>query len=299
MTNAAVTLISDAVEISSVSEKSAKRARKAFRAGTIGPIIGAVYIAALLIFAFLIPTPYKPSAIDTSAVLQPPSTKHWFGTDSVGGDLFSRTIASARIDVPLSLLGTALALVVGVAGGLLVSTKKPWAERLMRGVDAFQALPLLIITLALVTISGDSLWMVAVSMALITGPLFLRLVRSQALALRESRFVEAAHACGASSTRIMVHYVLPNMLPIIVAQTALIAGSGVLLIAALSFLGIGIKPPTPSWGGLINEGSQEFIRGHWWMAVAPGVAIFLCVMSFNLIGDGLRDRAVGRSRKGA
>jgi peptide/nickel transport system permease protein len=292
----------DAPESAQLSESAAasqKAARKAFRAGRIGPYIGGGYLVILMVAAFLLPKPYDPNAIDANAVLKPPSMHHWFGTDSVGGDLFSRTVTAARMDVPLSLLGTAFALVIGVAGGLLVSTKKPWAERLMRGVDAFQALPLLIVTLALVTISGDSIWMVAVAMAMISGPLFLRLVRSQALALRESRFVEAAIACGASWPRVMFRYVLPNMLPLILAQTALIAGVGILLIASLSFLGIGIKPTTPSWGGMIHDGASEFIRGHWWMALFPGIAIFLCVMSFNLIGDGLRDRAIGRTRKGA
>jgi peptide/nickel transport system permease protein len=280
-------------------ENSAKSAEKAFRAGSIGPWFGAAYIAALLIWAFLLPKPYDPNAIGVGDPTEGPSLKHLMGTDSVGADLLSRVVQSARLDIPLALLGTLFALTIGVFGGLLVSTKKPWAERLMRGVDAFQALPLLIVTLALVTISGNSLWMVAVSMAMISGPTFLRIVRSQALALRESRFVEAAQACGASPARIMRRYVLPNMLPIVLAQTALTAGVGVLLVAALSFLGIGIKPTSASWGSLINSGSREFNTGHWWLAVGPGLAIFLCVMSFNLIGDGLRDRSIGRTRKGA
>jgi peptide/nickel transport system permease protein len=273
--------------------------KRLLRPGVISLTIGGVVIGIVYLAALFLPLPYDPLAVDTSAILQPPSSAHWMGTDGVGGDILSRTIAAGRVDLSLSLLGTLLSLVLGVAGGLLASTRSVWAERFMRALDAFQALPLLIVTLALVTLSGNSIWMVALAMVMICGPLFVRLVRSQALAVRESRFVEASLAAGSGWGRIMFRHVLPNIRPLILAQTAQVAGVGLLLVAALSFLGIGVQPPTPTWGGIIKTGASQVVLGNWWIVAAPGLAIFLCVLSFNLIADGLRDTLSGRKRKGA
>jgi peptide/nickel transport system permease protein len=273
--------------------------RRYIRPGSISFGVGAVIIVALYGSALFLPLPYSPEGVDSSAVLQAPSATHWAGTDSVGADVFSRTIAAGRVDLTLTFVGTAISLFLGVTLGLAASTRAPWAERFMRFLDAFQALPLLVVTLALVTVSGRSLAMVAVTMAMICGPLFIRLVRSQALTVRESRYVEAGFAAGAGWGRVMRKYVLPNIRPLIFAQTAQVAGIGILLVAGLSFLGIGVAPPTPSWGALIQEGGTQVIQGRWWLAAAPGAAIFLCVLAFNLMADGLRDLFTARVRKGA
>lgn len=290
------TLADDATE---TPVEPAFRAPRSLRPGAVSLTVGGIVIGVVYLSALFLPLPYDPLVVDTDAILQPPSAEHWMGTDGVGGDVLSRTIAAGRVDLSLSLLGTALALVIGVAGGLLASTRSVWAERFMRALDAFQALPLLIVTLALVTLSGNSIWMVALAMVMICGPLFVRLVRSQALAVRESRYVEAALAAGSGWGRIMFLHVLPNIRPLILAQTAQVAGVGLLLVAALSFLGIGVQPPTPTWGGIIKTGAAQVVLGNWWIVAAPGAAVFLCVLSFNLIADGLRDVLSGRKRKGA
>jgi peptide/nickel transport system permease protein len=270
--------------------------RRSVTAGTVGLVAGLLIILGLLAAAWLYPLPYDPDAI-SGDFNQAPSSAHWFGTDAVGGDLFSRTIRAARTDLPLALSGTALALVLGVVGGLLASGHGPWGERFMRVLDTFQSLPLLIITIALVAMSGNRLYMVAVAIAMISGPFFVRLVRSQALSLRESRFVEASVAAGASPVRVMARHLLPNMRSLVLAQTALTAANALLVVAALSFIGVGVQVPTPSWGSMVQTGGKLLTTGQWWLTVFPAAAIFLCVLSFNMIADGLRDRSAGRRER--
>lgn len=250
---------------------------------------GLGYLAALLLAALVAPLPYSPTAANTNAVLLPPSGAHWLGTDTMGIDVFSRTIRAAATDLPLALAGTLAALVVGVPFGLWLSSSRRWGERGMRVVDAFQALPLLILILALVAISGNQLWVIILAVAIYGGPVYIRLVRSQVLSLRESRFIEAAAAIGASRYRIMRHHLLPNVREIIFAQTSLVAAGALLGIAALSFLGIGIQPPTASWGSMISVGSSALVQGQWWPVAFPGLAIFSCIVAFNIVADGLRE----------
>jgi peptide/nickel transport system permease protein len=257
---------------------------------TVGLTVGLVIIIGLLLAGYLLPLRHGPNAISES-VLKGPSSKHWFGTNEVGQDVFARTIRAARTDLPLALEGTALATIVGVAGGLAVSTRSRASEWIMRFLDAFQALPLLIVTIALVVISNNSLTMVAVAICLVSGPFYIRLVRSQALALRESRFVEASRASGTSTTRLVIRHLLPNLRPLILTQTANTAAVALLVVAALSFLGVGTVPPTASWGAMIQDGSEQLVTGQWWDAAFPGIALFMCILSFNLIADGLRARS--------
>lgn len=258
-------------------------------------IIGLSMIGVIFLAGLFLPLPFGPTEINTAATSLPPNGTHWFGTDQVGQDVFARTLRAARTDLPLALGGTALATLLGVAGGLAVSNKSRWSEWVMRGLDAFQSLPLLILTLALVVVSNNSLFMVAVAIALVCGPFYIRIVRSQAIVVRESRFIEAAIASGASTRRIMWVHMLPNLRAIILAQTALTGAIALLVVAALSFLGVGVVPPTPSWGAMIRAGAAQLVTGQWWNVLFPGLALFACIISFNLIADGLRDRA-GRKR---
>jgi peptide/nickel transport system permease protein len=259
-----------------------------------GLIFGLVVVGGLLLAGWFLPLRYGPNQIGAGKVLQGPSSHHWFGTNEVGQDVFSRTIRAARTDLPLALEGTGLATLVGVLGGLAVSTRSRASEWAMRGLDAFQSLPLLIVTIALVVISNNSLTMVAVAICLVSGPFYIRLVRSQALALRESRFVEASRAAGTSTPRLVVRHLLPNLRPLIFTQTANTAAVALLVVAALSFLGVGTVPPTASWGAMIRDGSEQLVTGQWWDAAFPGLALFLCILSFNLIADGLRARTARR-----
>jgi peptide/nickel transport system permease protein len=258
--------------------------------------LGLVAVALFLVAGFLAPLPYDPLTPDTNSSLLAPSGAHWFGTDSLGRDVFSRTIVGARLDVPLSLAGTLLSLLIGVPCGLLASTKGRWSDRLMRGLDMFQAFPLLVLAVVIVALTGNNLHNIVFAIGLINIPRFIRLVRSEALSLRESRFVEAAVAIGASPVRIMSRHLLPNMTATILVQASLTAAQAIVVIASLSFLGIGITPPTATWGGMIQTGSQNITSGQWWTVFFPGLAVFAAVFSFNQIADGI-DRSLSRGAR--
>jgi peptide/nickel transport system permease protein len=221
--------------------------------------------------------------------ISPPSADHWFGTDITGSDVFSRTIAAAWVDLSLALAGTFLSLIIGVPLGLLTSVKKRWSDNLVRGMDAFQAFPLLILALVLVSLSGNKLYMVVVAIALINIPRYMRLIRSEVLSLREARFMEATTAVGVPLPRALRKHVLPNVMGMITAQTTLTMANAIVVIATLSFLGIGVAPPTPSWGSMIRAGSSNMISGEWWVAFFPGLFVLLCVWILNQLSDAISD----------
>lgn len=255
-----------------------------------GAALGVLFILALLAASLFAPLPYDPMAPDSGASLQPPSGEHWFGTDGAGGDVFSRVIYAARVDLSLALAGTLLSLVVGVLLGLAASGKGKGSERIVRGLDAFQAFPLLILALALVSLSGNELYMVVVAIALINVPRFIRLMRSEILSLREARFIEAAIATGASPSRVVFRHLLPNVWGIVLVQTSLTVANAIVVISSLSFLGIGVSAPTPSWGSMIRDGAGNMSSGEWWIAGFPGLAVVLCVLAFNQLADAIGDR---------
>ena len=261
-----------------------------------GVVIGLGILFTMLLAAFVAPLPYDPFKPDGYSVLLPPSSAHWFGTDLTGFDVFSRTIVSARLDLPLAIGGALVSMIVGVTLGLLASAKGRLGESMMRALDAFQAFPLLILAIAIVSISGNRLENVVIAIAVINIPRFMRLVRSEVLSLRESRFAEAAIAIGATKARLMFRHLLPNLTGIILAQVSIAAAHAIIVIAALSFLGIGITPPDASWGAMIQSGARNMISGQWWVAAFPGMAVVIAVASLNLIADGLDDivnRSVG------
>jgi peptide/nickel transport system permease protein len=257
-------------------------------------VVGLGLLGLLLLLGYVAPLALDPLATDAAAALQPPSATHWFGTDRVGADVFSRTVRAARLDLTLALLGTAAALALGVPLGLIASTKGPWGERIMRGLDTFQAFPLVVLALAVVSLSGNRIEMIPFAIALINIPRYMRLIRSEVLSLREKRFVVAAFASGARTARILRRHILPNLRGIILAQTSLAAAHALVVIAALSFLGVGLQPPTPSWGAMIRSGSQHVTSGEWWVFTFPGLAIVIAVISFNRIADGLLDMDADR-----
>lgn len=250
--------------------------------------VGLGILGALLLAGFFLPLPYSPTRPDALNTLQPPSSAHWFGTDSDGFDVFSRTIASAQRDLPLAIVGTLISLLIGIPFGLLASTKGRWSERVMRGLDVFQSFPLVIIAIAVVTLTGNRLENVILAIMVINVPRFMRLIRSEALSLRESRFIEAAWAVGATRTRVLGRHMLPNVLGVSLAQSSLAAAHAIVVIAALSFLGVGVSPPEPSWGLMIQAGARQMTTGHWWVVVFPGLAVLLAVAAFNLVADGLQ-----------
>ena len=268
------------------------------RAGAnLAPIGAVVILGGLVAAAFLAPLPHDPLAVNSSETLQSPSGHFWFGTDRLGMDIFSRTIVSARIDVPLALGGTFLALAIGVPLGLFASTKGRWAEWFMRVVEMLQSFPLLVLAIVIVAIAGNNLQNIIIAIALVNTPTFIRLVRSEALSIRESRFIEAATSIGASKTRVLTRHVLPNVSGTIMAQASIASAHAIIVIAALTFLGIGITPPTASWGAMIRMGSQNMATGEWWVALFAGLAVALVVVCFNLIADAAQ-RSAERTSSG-
>lgn len=258
-------------------------------------VVPVAVIALLTIAGYIAPLPHDPGRPDAGAVLQAPSGDHWLGTDRFGLDVFSRLIASAALDIPLAIGGMAISLVIGVPLGLLASQRGRWGERIVRCLDLFQAFPLLVLAIAVVALLGNSIENIVVAIAVINVPRFIRLVRSEGLTIRESRYIEAAHAIGATGPRIMFRHLLPNMLGTILAQASIAVAHAVVVIAALSFLGIGISSADASWGAMIQSGAQNVTTGQWWASVFPGAAIFLVVLCFNAAADALQD-AFGRAK---
>ncbi len=233
-------------DIATITEETPARPRR--HPEWLRVAIGSLFICVLVLAGLFAPLPYDPLEPYLDDTLVPPGSAFWFGTDSLGRDIFSRTIAGARVDIPLALAGTLVSLVVGVSAGLLASTKSRWSDRTMRALDMFQAFPLLVLAIAIVALTGNKLHNVVFAIAFLNIPRFIRLVRSEALALRESRFIEAAYAIGASRLRVMVRHLLPNMTGTILVQASLTAAQAIIVIAALSFLGIGVTPPDAKLG---------------------------------------------------
>jgi peptide/nickel transport system permease protein len=253
-------------------------------------IAGVIVVGGLVLAALWAPLPYDPTTPHPLDTFRHPGGKFWFGTDDAGLDVFSRTIAAAKTDVPVALAGVLMAGIVGTPLGVLLSIRNKFTELLMRLLDLFQALPLLIVTIVLVAVSGNggSLLAIIIAIALANTPLFIRLVRAEALTVRARRFVEAAEGFGASMWRVSFRHIMPNVMPIALAQFSISSGFAIIVIAALGYLGIGARPPTPTWGSMINDGAQFIGNGDWWLLTFPAIAISVMVISLNVIADGLR-----------
>jgi peptide/nickel transport system permease protein len=257
--------------------------------------IGSTVLMALVLMGLILPLPFSPTQPDVGSISLAPNSLHWFGTDINGFDVFSRTVAAAPRDISLAFAGTLLSLLVGVPFGLFASLKGRTGELIMRGVDAFQSFPLLILAIAVVTLLGNNLWNVVAAISIINIPRFMRIIRSEALSIRESRFIEAAVAIGASRGRIIFVHTLPNVNGIILVQFSLAAANALMVIATMAFLGVGVSPPDPTWGAMAQEGAKVIANGQWWMSLFPCLAIFVAVGAFNLIADGTQ-RLVDRQQ---
>ncbi|MSO65426.1 MAG: ABC transporter permease [Alphaproteobacteria bacterium] len=253
----------------------------------LGLWVGVIIVVALLLSGLFLPLPFDPIKPDADAVLRAPSSSHWFGTDSLGFDVFSRVIAAAHRDLPLALGGAVASAVVGVPLGLATTLRGRMSAGIMRALDAFQAFPLLVLAISIVTLAGNRLEMVVFAIIVIETPRFIRLIRSEGLAIREARFIEAAEAMGASRRRILFVHLLPNVTGVILVQLSIAAANALSVVAALSFLGIGVSPPDPSWGVMIQAGARLMTSGQWWVSLFPGLVVFLAVMSLSLIADEL------------
>src|SRR5919204_4067638 len=239
--------------------------------------------------------PYDPIATDFRAVRKAPSGVHWLGTDEVGRDVLSRVIWGARASLLAGVVPVVLALALSLPLGLLSGYAGGWVDGLvMRVTDAMLAIPFLIVAIALAAFLGPSLTNAMIAIGIAALPTFLRLARGTVLALKTEDYVEAARALGCSHVRIAGRHIFPNMVPPLLIQSSLTVAAAVIAEASLSFLGLGQQPPAPSWGSMLNA-AQRYLSNAPWMAVWPGLAIFLTVLSFNLVGDGLRDALDPRS----
>ena len=263
--------------------------------GAIGLVIMVLFVLAALLADFI--GRYDPLSVDSMQRLASPSAQHWLGTDAFGRDVWSRIIHGARISLAVgvgsTLLGSSIGVIVGLASGYLSG----WVDLVFQRItDILQALPLLVLALVMTAALGPSLPNVIIAIAIPLIPTVARVIRANTLALRELPFIEAAKSVGMSETRIALRHVLPNTLaPLIVLATAQL-GSTILTEASLSFLGLGIPEPYPSWGRMLSESAAEYVRVAPWLVIFPGVAISLAVFGTNLFGDALRDILDPRQR---
>ena len=256
-------------------------------------VLGLIILAVIIFFAVFADVffDYETLVIQQNASLklQPPSVEHWLGTDEVGRDILARIVHGARISLPVAFATIAIATVVGgLLGAIAGYGSRRVDDVIMRVMDIFLAIPSILLSIALVSAMGTSVTNMMLAISISNIPPFARIVRSAVLTIKNEEYIEAARAIGASDKRIILKHILPNcMAPIIVQATLSIAGS-ILAIASLSFIGLGISPPTPEWGSMVSTGRQYF-RAAWWVCAFPGFAIMLTIHSLNLLGDGLRD----------
>jgi peptide/nickel transport system permease protein len=263
-----------------------------------GALLGLAVITlfiAMAVFAPLIAR-YDPTAQSYSLIRRPPSDQHWFGTDELGRDLLARIIYGARASLLAGVISVSIALGIGVPIGLCAGYLGGLVDAaLSRITDAMLACPYLILAIALAFLLGPSLVNAMIAIGIATTPIFVRLTRGLVMAVKVENYIEAARVVGNPRWRIALRHILPNILPSLLVQATLSIATAIIAEASLSFIGLGQQPPVPSWGSMLNA-AQRFLVSAPWMAVWPGLAIFLVVLSFNLLGDGLRDALDPRER---
>lgn len=261
-----------------------------FRANRFA-ITGLFIVVSLLLVSWLAPwiTPYGPNDLDLYHVLLPPSRAHWFGTDDLGRDVFTRIVFGAQISLKVGFVAVGIATVIGTVIGLVAGYYHGWVDSiLMRFVDIMLCFPTFFLILAVIAFLGQDIWYIMVIIGLTGWMGVARLVRAEALSLRERDFVLAARTLGASNMRIIFRHVLPNALSPVLVSATLGVAAAILTESALSFLGIGVPPPTPSWGNILT-GGKDYIEFAWWLTLFPGLAITVTVLAYYLVGEGIRD----------
>ena len=256
-----------------------------------GAMIGLGFVAFFILLALLAPwvSPYDPLQTSWSAVRKAPSAAFLFGTDEIGRDVLSRVIWGTRASLLAGLVSVCIALALGVPVGLAAGYVGGWVDALIsRITDAMLACPFLIFAIAFAAFLGPSLTNAMIAIGISATPIFIRLTRAQVLAVKVEDYVEAARAVGNSHLRIALRHILPNIVAPLIVQATLAIAAAVIAEASLSFLGLGQQPPAPSWGSMLNT-AKNYVDNAPWMSVWPGLSIFLLVLSFNLLGDGLRD----------
>ncbi len=234
--------------------------------------------------------PYDPLASDTMQALSPPSAAHWFGTDPLGRDILSRVVVATRLDMAIAVFSVALVFVLGGLAGVAAGFFGGWTDRIVgRLADTIMAFPLFVLAMGIVAALGNTVTNIVLATAIVNFPLYARVARAEALVRRDAGYVQAARLTGNGEMQVLLGTVLPNILPIMAVQMSLTMGYAILNAAGLSFIGLGVRPPTPEWGIMVAEGAATIVSGEWWVALFPGLALMLAVFCFNLLGDGLRD----------
>lgn len=261
-----------------------------FRARLAG--VGLIIVLTFVLAAILAPliAPYSPTKQQITNGLKPPTFDHWLGTDQLGRDNFSRILYGGQASLQVGIIAVGIAMIIGVTLGLIAGywNNSRLEAIIMRAMDALLAFPALVLALALVAVLGPSLQNAIIAVGVVGIPAYARLTRGQVLSVKERDFVEAARALGASHLRIILAHILPNVTAPLIVQSSLGIAGAILAEAALSFLGLGVQPPTPSWGEMLSAG-RGYIEIDPWLILGPGTAIFLCVLGFNFLGDGIRD----------
>jgi peptide/nickel transport system permease protein len=262
------------------------------------PMFGLVVVVAFVVVAVAAPrlAPYPPARTDFAALRQPPSARYLLGTDEIGRDQLSRVIFGARASLQAGVIGVLIALALGVPLGLVAGYYGGLLDEVIgRLTDAMLAFPFLILAVAMAAALGPSLTNAMIAIGIASAPTFVRLTRAQVMAVRAEDYVQAAVGLGAGDLRVLARHVLPNAFPPILVQATVTIAGAIIAESALSFLGLGVQPPTPSWGGMLNVAKNFLVQAPW-MAIWPGLSIFVTVLAFNLVGDGLRDAFDPRDR---
>jgi peptide/nickel transport system permease protein len=282
----------------------ANKARLAATAGWLRRhptvLIGLVILSAMVLIAIFAPliAPYDPTELNPLARLQPPSAEHWFGTDHLGRDVFSRTVHGGRVSLIVGAVVALIACSVGLFIGLVSGFIRALDAVIMRIMDGFMSIPAILLAIALVAIARSSIWTVIIAVSIPEIPRVVRLVRGVVLTLREQLFVDAAVSLGARLPRILFVHIMPNTLAPLIVQASYVAASAIIIEAILSFLGAGTPPAIPSWGNMMAEG-RTYVTIAWWLLLFPGLFLSLVVLSVNLLGDGLRETLDPRLRRSA
>jgi ABC-type dipeptide/oligopeptide/nickel transport system permease subunit len=254
-------------------------------------VAGAILVLLFVGLAVLAPliAPFDPSKTNFAALRQPPSLTYWFGTDEIGRDILSRVMHGGVASLYAGVVSVLIAVLIGVPIGLVAGWYGGWTDAaISRATDALLAVPFLILAIALAAALGPSLVNAMIAIGLSQVPIFVRLARGQTLVVKSEDFVEGAHAVGVAEAMILARHVAPNILPPILVQATLTVATAIIAEASLAFLGLGQQPPAPSWGSMLNT-AKNYLEQAPWMSLSPGAAIFLVVLGFNLLGDGLRD----------
>jgi peptide/nickel transport system permease protein len=255
-------------------------------------MLAAGLFALFLLMALIGPAiaPHDPLASNAAVALQPPSAAHWFGTDALGRDIFSRTLVATRLDLGIAFSAVVLSFAIGITLGLAAGFFGGWWDTgVTRLSDTIMAFPLFVLAMGIVAALGNTVGNIVLATAIINLPFYIRVARAEANVRRNAGYIEAARLSGNGDWRILAVHLFPNILPPAMVQVSLNMGWAILNAAGLSFIGLGVRPPTPEWGILVAEGAQFIVSGEWWVSFFPGAVLMLAVFTFNLLGDALRD----------